>query len=205
MEVSPVQFKGLRAVGATLVASFAPTNAFLLAIMISFVLGTILKQITEITGRNRSNFHTLPHVLRGSHSATAVKMPFQVVVARENIEKAFVRQPNEMRQPRLKQKKRGKTYHAFVRFTFVGTDGFRASCVTDHRYRRRVGGSWPCSARVFISRMMVRRLTPRAWARSASVGAACCAAASLNLRATTACRGPSYRQWPHLPGLRWSR
>lgn len=31
-------------------------------------------------------------------------MPFQVVVARENIEKAFVRQPNEMRQPRLKQK-----------------------------------------------------------------------------------------------------
>ena len=86
--------------------SFAPTNAFLTFISDNDKFCVRRNPTTDNrnNGKKRKQFPYRFHVLRGSHSATAVKIHFQAVVARENIEKVFVRQQNEIRHPRLKQK-----------------------------------------------------------------------------------------------------
>ena len=85
---------------------FAPTNAFLTFISDNDKFCVRRNPTTDNrnNGKKRKQFPYRFHVLRGSHSATAVKIHFQAVVARENIEKVFVRQQNEIRHPRLKQK-----------------------------------------------------------------------------------------------------
>ena len=53
----------------------------------------------------------------------------------------------------------------------------RETIVTGYSFRLRVERLAPACSRVRISRKMVRRLTPKARAKSSSVGAAPCAAA----------------------------